>query len=210
MQHHTSSRDSCNTFHTSQFCGLPTTPTPGRHPPRSLAMRHSWSGNPRPSQPPDAFQLELSYLLNKQKVLFMLHLPAMPKDAMVQLLPFLPFTFPLVHQDTSCLLQTEDNVIVLSKTTLYLSLSLLFRTSTANLLESLLTSSTSYSCPFLDIWDYFSTPLQDSISSLNSWSFSSPTRQPHHLRWTKSWTRTNFLFFEKPNWCVFSKISYLI
>ena len=53
----------------------------------------------------------------------MLHLPAMPKDAMVQLLPFLPFTFPLVHQDTSCLLQPEDNVIVLSKTTLYLSLS---------------------------------------------------------------------------------------
>jgi hypothetical protein len=73
-----------------------------------------------PRRPSDFFQLELSYLFDGQKALFMLHVPAVPKGALLRLLRF--HSFPLVYQDTAFLPRPENDVIALSETSDLLSL----------------------------------------------------------------------------------------
>ena len=65
-----------------------------------------------PSCPSDLFQLELSYLFDGAKAVFILHVPTVPKGALLRLIRF--YSFPLVYQDTVFLPAPENDIIALS------------------------------------------------------------------------------------------------
>ena len=73
-----------------------------------------------PSRPSDLFQLELSYLFDGTKAVFILHVPAVPKGALLRLIRF--HSFPLVYQDTAFLPTPENDVLALSDNPELLSL----------------------------------------------------------------------------------------
>ena len=65
-----------------------------------------------PEKHSDLFQLELSYIFNGREATFILHVPTIPKGALLRLLRF--HSFPLIYEDVAFLPKPEFDVLALT------------------------------------------------------------------------------------------------